>query len=138
MNNLILLFGLLLSLLTNNAYSETIFIVSNSVTIESAQIEEIRLIFTGYVTRWKDGSPIKVFTPPFESINNRILVSAIGLTSSQYKDMISRKSYTRTFVEISTDVGIIEAVSKTDYSIGFLVSNRVLNQNIKTIKVTFE
>lgn len=137
MKHLILICGLLLSLTLTNSQAESIFIVSRTVTIESIRIEEIRLIYSGNITRWYDGNIIKVFVPPVDSLNNRIFVSVIGLTHSQFKDIISRKSYSKNVTEISSDIGMIEAVSNTEGAIGFVLDPTLINKSVKTIKLSY-
>jgi len=97
-------------------------------------------IFTRKDNRWKDGHKITVFIKGQDSLEHRIFVMDIlQLTPYKYHSIVDSVVYsgeTTPPIEVATDSEMIDTLSKTPYSIGYLNYTVLISDDKKISKIT--
>jgi len=91
----------------------------------------VQRIFTRKDTRWSDGSEIKVFIKPINSIeHSNFLISVLGISTFSYKRHLESQTYagrTTSVMEVDSDEIMALKISQIPGSIGYINYAIIIN-----------
>ena len=124
----------------SSVYSQSGIIVNSSTEIQVLSSHDVIDIFSGKRARWLNGTEIKVYVLPADSLTTRIfLVEVLGMTPSQFFDILryDKALGRRTVLVVcASDYDMMNSVSHTAGAIGYVKDITVLsNTNVTIVRV---
>lgn len=105
------------------AQNDFVVIVNKNVQEESLSQSNIRRIYFGFTTQWKDFERVK---PSYTEISNAAFWNYISTEKGKFKNFWTKKVFSGNGVapdEFSDEKSVIDFVSRTDGAIGIIPSS---------------
>ena len=134
---IVLFFLTLLSIVKANEYS-SIVIAHNSIPYDSLSKVEIKNIFLGNKTRWKNKKRIVIVIYSQAPNSNTFLKKYVGKTFIQYRNYWKKQIFTgKGNMPLTTNniTNILEFISKNEGTISFVPANTICPDNVKIISI---
>jgi len=115
-----------------------IIIANNSIPESSLTSTDVKNIFLGKKTTWKNGKKITFVTLKNGELHKKFIRTYTKRNPSQFKNHWKKMLFTGKGVlprSFSTDEDVVKYVSENDGVVGY-ISKEIKNDNIKIISVT--
>ncbi len=134
-----IVFLILLMISKNHLYAEDFIIIANkNVPVDSLSVVEVKNIFLGNKTKWRNGNKIVFVTLRDGVAHKKFIRTFLKRNPSQFKNYCMRMLFTGKGVipkSFPTDDTAINYISKNENVIGYISKEVNGGDNIKVISV---